>query len=510
MKKTSLILSSILLTILILSACSTPASADFVENRSNNVVKVSPSDSSASNDPAIENQDDQPDYGIVFPQENVNEITISITPENWQTMLDDMTEIYGEQGSGQKAGPEGRPGLPPADGERPALPAGDRAKLPPARINPGEGGIAKMGGADDQNPVWVEAEVSFNETSWAHVGIRFKGNSSLRSTWGSGSIKLPFKLDFDEFEDQYPETEDQRFYGFKQLSFASGFHDDSRLREKIAADIFREAGVPSAQTAFYAVHVDYGEGPIYLGLYIAVEVVDDTLIETQFSDDSGNVYKPEGFGATFTAGSFSEESFDKETNQDDNDYSDILTLFDILHDQSRLSDPESWRQGLESVFDVDTFLNWLAVNTVIQNWDTYGGMQHNYYLYNNPETEQLTWIPWDNNESLKSGGGLKESLLLNLDSVGDNWPLISYLRDDPVYYQQYQDHLNALLEGGFNLEKMADTYQYYHNLIAPYVLTESEEFTLGSSQQDFERSVGELIEHTRERIIAAEIYLSAP
>ena len=57
---------------------------------------------------------------------------------------------------------------------------------------------------------------------------------------------------------------------------------------------------------------------------------------------------------------------------------------------------------------------------------------------------------------------------------------------------------------------MADTYQYYHNLIAPYVLTESEEFTLGSSQQDFERSVGELIEHTRERIIAAEIYLSAP
>ena len=165
-----------------------------------------------------------------------------------------------------------------------------------------------MGGADDQNPVWVEAEISFNNEIWQHVGIRFKGNSSLRSTWGSGSLKLPFKLDFDEFEDQYPETDDQRLYGFKQLSFSSGFHDESLLREKIAADVFREAGVPSAQTAFYAVSVDYGEGPVYLGLYTAVEVVDDTLIETQFSDDSGNVYKPEGMGATFAVNSFSEES----------------------------------------------------------------------------------------------------------------------------------------------------------------------------------------------------------
>ena len=209
---------------------------------------------------------------------------------------------------------------------------------------PGRPGVGMMGGADDQNPVWVEAEFSFDGESWEHIGIRFKGNSSLKSTWGSGSLKLPFKLDFDQYEDEYPETEDQRFYGFKQLSLASNYRDDSVLREKIAADLFREAGVPSAQTAYYAVNIDYGEGPVYFGLYTAVEVIDDTLIETQFSDDSGNVYKPEGSGATFAAGSFTESSFDKETNQDEDDYSDILALFDALHDKTRLSDPESWRE----------------------------------------------------------------------------------------------------------------------------------------------------------------------
>ena len=367
-----------------------------------------------------------------------------------------------------------------------------------------------MGGADDQNPVWVEAEVSFDGDSWEHIGIRYKGNSSLKSTWGSGSLKMPFKLDFDQYEDNYPETEDQRFYGFKQLSFASNYRDDSVLREKIAADLFREAGVPSAQTAYYAVNIDYGEGPVYFGLYTVVEVIDDTVIETQFSADSGNVYKPEGVGATFTAGSFSESSFDKETNQDEDDYSDILSLFDALHDNSRLSDPENWRENLEAVFDVDTFLNWLAVNTVIQNWDTYGVMQHNYYLYNDPETGRLVWIPWDNNESFKSNGQMRDrnALQIDLSGIGAKWPLVSYLRDDPVYYQKYLSYLDAFLIDVFTLDDMAETYQYYHDLISPYVLEEGQEFTQISSTQAFDKSAAGLIQYTKERISLVENFLA--
>jgi len=67
---------------------------------------------------------------------------------------------------------------------------------------------------------------------------------------------------------------------------------------------------------------------VYFGLYTAVEVVDDTVIGTQFADDSGNVYKPEGTGATFAEGTFDEASFDKQTNEDEADYSDILALFE--------------------------------------------------------------------------------------------------------------------------------------------------------------------------------------
>jgi spore coat protein CotH len=68
-----------------------------------------------------------------------------------------------------------------------------------------------------ENPTWVPATIEFEGNTWTNVGVRYKGNSSLTSGWRSGTLKLPLKLDFDEFEDDYPEIDDQRFYGFKQF-----------------------------------------------------------------------------------------------------------------------------------------------------------------------------------------------------------------------------------------------------------------------------------------------------
>ncbi len=475
-----------------------------------------------------------PNYEIIFPQDEVNIITITIDPENWQTMLDNMTELYGEFGSRDNGGWMGG-GEPPMDGERPegfAPPGefrpngeGPEGDAPP---NMGEfpqgmgiGGPMMVGSGE--NPVWVTANIEFDGQTWTHVGIRFKGNSSLMSTWGSGNWKLPFKLDFDEFEDEYPEIKNQRFYGFKQLSFSSNWSDSSLLREKVTADIFREAGVPSAQTAFYAMYVNYGEGPIYFGLYTAVEVIDDTVIETQFDDDSGNVYKPEGTGATFADGSFDEESFDKETNQGEADYSDILALFDALHAETRTTDPATWRSNLESVFDVEGFMRWLAVNMVVQNWDTYGQMAHNYYLYTNPTTGLIAWIPWDNNMALMAGmggggerggarGSARGGLSLDLESVGNDWPLIRYLMDDPVYHDLYVTCVEETINGAFEPAKMTATYQALNSLIAPYVVGENGEqpgYTHLNSSGEFEAALTTLIDHVNQRYATAQEYVNS-
>ena len=490
-----------------------------------------------------------PNYEVVFPQDEVNRIEITISADNWETMMADMTDLVGAFGQGAGAGfqPGGdfRGNLPrnfPQDEERPEgnvpenipedpdFPQGEMPQVaPPDREGNNEdipwgkalpeGGMpaprddnmprGRMGmDFTDENPVWVSATIEFEGDVWEHVGIRFKGNSSLRSAWTSGNFKIPFKLDFDQFEDEYPEIDDQRFYGFKQLSFANQFSDASFLREKVTADIFRDFGIPAAQTAFYEVYVDYGEGPVYFGLYTMVEMVEDTVIKTQSSSDAGNVYKPDGSGATFAEGSFTEASFDKETNQEEGDYSDIQALFAALHAENRLTDSAAWRKGLEAVFDTDSFLRWLAVNTVVQNWDTYGLGAHNYYLYTDPDSGVITWIPWDNNMALSSNLGMRQTLSLSLDEVGDNWPLIRFLIDDSIYKAQYEANMAEVVETAFEPEKMAEIYQYYHDLIAPYALAETEDATMLESAAAFELSLEALITQVNERYQAVQDYLS--
>lgn len=282
---------------------------------------------------------------------------------------------------------------------------------------------------------------------------------------------------------------------------ASNYEDASLIREKVTADIFRDAGVKAAQTSFYRIYIDHGSGPKYFGLYTAVEVVDDTMLDTQFGSKEGNCYKPDGSGATLSTNGFNTSDFEKKTNEDEADWSDINALYETLHSNDRLSNPETWRSQLEQVLDVEVFLNWLAINTTIQNWDTYGKMTHNFYLYNNPATGKLNWIPWDNNEALYSGrmGG---ALSFSMDELGEQWPLISFLLEDEVYHAKYKEYIQKVAEGAFKPERINAIYQQNHSLIAPYVTGsegEVEGYTFLQSSADFSNALNELMSHSENR-----------
>jgi spore coat protein H len=287
-------------------------------------------------------------------------------------------------------------------------------------------------------------------------------------------MKLSFKLDFDQFENEYPQIDNQRFHGFKKLSLKNNFDDASFMREKVASDVFINAGLAGPHTAFYAVYVDHGDGPTYFGLYTMVEEVSDGVIDAQFSSDKGNLYEPDGNAASFANGSFDTDQLVKETNEDEADFSDVKALCDVLHDASRTSDAAAWRTSLESVFDTEVFLKYLAVNTTIQNWDTYGLMTHNYYLYNNPGNNLLTWIPWDNNEALQNGK-MTGALPLNFSSLTvSRWPIIGYLYQDEVYKAKYDAYLSEVINGAFEPSALQSLYSQYETLLEPYATTEQQ------------------------------------
>ena len=338
----------------------------------------------------------------VFDDTQVKRLDIVVSADRWQSMLDDMTTTYGAFGSSTSA---------PTVGSAPiGAPPTNRA-------------ISVLV-ETDEDPIFVPADVYYNGKTWYRAGIRFKGNSSLQTSWQNGILKLSFKLDFDEFEDEYPQINNQRFYGFKKLSLKNNYNDASQMREKVAADVFKNAGMVVSHTAFYTLYLDYGNGPEYFGLYTLVEEVDGSVLDTQFSSDSGNLYKPEDGSADFIEGTFSQNDFTKKTNEDAADWSDVETLFSTLHDGDRTASPTTWRANLESIFNVPVFLKYLAVNGIIQNWDTYGNMPHNFYLYNDPDNNKLTWIPWDHNEALQEGN-MQGALNLDFSDLNSNsWPLI--------------------------------------------------------------------------------------
>jgi hypothetical protein len=238
-----------------------------------------------------------------------------------------------------------------------------------------------------------------------------------------------------------------------------------------------------------------------------VEEVDDTVLDTQFSDDDGNLYKPDGDAASFAIDSFDEDEYVKKKNEDDADFTDVSSLLSILHDASRTTDAATWRTSLEAILDTDVFLKYLAVNTVIQNWDTYGRMTHNYFLYNNPDTSKLTWIPWDNNEALQNGkmGGSHALDFSGLNEV--QWPLIGYLYQDEVYKQKYNTYVKEVIDGAFNESTIQSLYTSYASLLESHATSEISGYTFLNNSSEFQSAVNELKNHVSSRKTALEDYL---
>lgn len=419
-----------------------------------------------------------PDYGVVFPQNSVNTLEISMTAAQWAHVRANMRALTGMEFGGNVGGGPG-------------------------------------GGFTQTDPDYVDVTLRFNGKQWKNVGFRLKGNSSLSAAWRQGIYKLPFRLNMDRFEDSIPAVRNQRFYGFKELSLSAGFQDPSLVREKAAADILRMAGVPAARTAFYRVFIDFGQGLKYCGVYTAVEVIDDTMVADQFGDDTGNIYKPLSRLQAFSA-----SQFEKKNNQAAADWSDARAFITALNSPLRTSDPAQWRSALEATFDVDHFLRWLAVNNAMVNWDSYGTMAHNYYLYNHP-ARRLIWIPWDHNEALSgspgvtggsgpTGPGGTRGLSLTMNEVAASWPLLRFLADDPVYFARYREHLRGVADSVLTEARINPMLTSYHQLITPWVVGANGEqagYTFLSGPAAFTNALPALHTHVRNRVATLAAFL---
>ena len=111
---------------------------------------------------------------------------------------------------------------------------------------------------------------------------------------------------------------------------------------------------------------------------------------------------------------------------------------------------------LETYFDVDNILRYMAVHTFVVNADSLSGnMAHNYYLYESGG--KLNILPWDYNLSFGGMNGGDASSVVNdaIDTPFSGTQFFDTLLENEEYLEQYHAYLDRLVEeyvfgGGFD------------------------------------------------------------
>ena len=300
------------------------------------------------------------------------------------------------------------------------------------------------------------ANITIGDTKLENIGIRTKGFSSLQFVSSSDSDRYSFRIKFDKYVDG------QNLYGLNEFVLNNNFQDPSYMREYLSYKALEQLGVDVPKTAYSNVYIN---GELF-GFYLAVEAVDDSFVERIADSNSTDVklYKAEGDHATLVDED-SLSNFELKSGEDDS----MAGLKKLVSALNSIKDGQ--KGDIESVFDVDTFLKSIAVNTVVGNYDSYSGSKaHNYFLLE--EDGVFKYIPWDYNMAF--GGYMEDggaSVTVSIDEPiygvdASKRPLITKLLSVDEYKEKYYGYLNELVT---YFDDFENTVSELSSFIKPYV-----------------------------------------
>jgi len=396
--------------------------------------------------------------------------------------------------------------------------------------------------------------VAVDGETYHNVGIRAKGNTSLRMVSTMGSERYSFKLEFDHYDDT------QRYHGLDKLSLNNLIQDNTCMKDYLAYRLMGGFGVDAPLCSYVYVTVN-GED---WGLYLAVEGVEESFLQRNYGSGYGALYKPDGMelgGGRGNGRNFRMEDFmgqEQAEGQEppagradfpvpesgtvpgtppgndgtmpgapegmqrpgdmggggsgaslqyiDDDPDSYATIFDSA--KTDVSDAAKARliaslkalgdgTALESVLDIDQVLRYFVVHNFVVNGDSYtGSMLHNYYLYE--EDGRLSMIPWDYN--LAFGGfqggassAVNDPIDTPLSVTGDgSRPMADWIFSNDKYTALYHQYFSEFLAGA-DIDGLIDGAAA---LIAPYVEKDPTKFC---TYEEFETGAAALKEFCRLR-----------
>lgn len=345
--------------------------------------------------------------------------------------------------------------------------------------------------ANGQAEQYAPAALKFNGKYVGEIAVRVKGQYSVQLCYPEGELicdKLSLRLKFDA------EDEQLRFFGLKRLSLHALEHDVSRIRERLAYDLFRAMDIPASRSSWAKLVVD-GEPQ---GLYSMVEEVDGVFTDDRFpKHGDGDLYKE--VWPTSTDAKYYLEGI--ETNEETADASNVVDF------ARALTKPDTAEQRLEvlgTYMDRDALNRYMAVDDAVANWDgvttfyyDHDGHNHNFFLYADEPGEEprFTLIPWDMDNTFMAANWrarapgwrekAKDCELISGVYPPSCDPLLSALVLDQ---ERYTDAVDRLLEGPFSEEAMDAQIEEHVQFVEKAVAADP----FGPSVQAWERDVAEV------------------
>lgn len=324
-----------------------------------------------------------------------------------------------------------------------------------------------------QEEEYALCSVAIDGEVFRQVGIRTKGNNSLRLTGEYGLSRYSLKLEFDHF------NKGGHYYGLDKFSLDSFFQDNSCLKSFFAFDMMSFMGVPTPLASYVWVTVN----GVDWGLFLAIEEPEEAFAKRVYGEEHGQLYKP-------SYRSLKAENADvalRYTSDDPKDYDNIFrnAKFKISEaDQLRLIEALktlSAGEDLESAVNVDEVLRYFTVQVFVMNWDSYlGRTGHNYFLYE--EDGVLSILPWDYNLAFGTYAlGMTDpirdpNIIINYPidtpaegSVMLNRPLYHNLMKNNGYFARYHAYFDTLISAYFESGLFEERLAQIEEMIAPYV-----------------------------------------
>ena len=232
---------------------------------------------------------------------------------------------------------------------------------------------------------YVPATLRWRDILMENVAVRYKGNSSSSPRQRH---KRSYLIKVNEYK------KDSRFFGLRRIALDNGVQFGSLFSEPIITGILRDLDVPASRCNYAKLYIN----DRYQGVFVNVERIDESFIESRFEPPIGPLFKVDEGGPGCNLAYLGNDTgiyrkaFESKTNPAEQAYDDLIRFIQALAKKN----PATYPETLGDILAFNEFLKTMAVMLFAGAFDQLTGWNpHNYYLYQDSNAGRWHYIPWD-------------------------------------------------------------------------------------------------------------------